>query len=171
MRIILVSGYAGSGKDTFSDLCVKYGYTKYAFADAVKKFTAEKHGFPYEITQTQEGKKTMIGSQSVRQLLISESLEMKIKSDDPAYWAKLLIKDLQGDKIIISDWRYTAEYDQIKVSFPDAKLTRLRIRRSSYIKIDDPSEHELDNADFDIIVQNDGPLDSQVKAICDGDFP
>lgn len=170
MHIILVSGYAGSGKDTFSDLSLKCGYKKYAFANAVKKFTAEKHGFPYELTLTQEGKTHMIGSQSVRQLLISESLEMKTKSDDPAYWAKLLIKDLQGDKIIISDWRYTAEYDQIKISFPDAKLTRLRIIRKLYIKIDDPSEHELDYSDFDIIVQNDGPLDTQVKAICDSDF-
>ena len=46
LNIILV-GWRGSGKDTFADYLVKhYNYKRYAFADAVKEYSANLYDIP-----------------------------------------------------------------------------------------------------------------------------
>lgn len=47
MRLIVLSGYSGSGKDTFPDYLVeKYGYEKHPFAASLKKITSKKYKLP-----------------------------------------------------------------------------------------------------------------------------
>ena len=62
MFIILISGHAGSGKDALADLFIPMGFKKYAMADSLKSYTSEKHGFPYALTQSQEGKASIVKS-------------------------------------------------------------------------------------------------------------
>jgi hypothetical protein len=167
MKILMVSGYAGSGKDALSELFIPHGYKTYAFADAVKTFVAETHGFPINLTYSQEGKATQILStktkktHTVRQLLINDSLEMKILHNDPAFWAHKVAGQInisRHQQIIISDWRYKAEINYLVSRFPDSIIKKIRIFRKSVTPINDPSEHDLDDYDFDYIVHNTGTL-------------
>lgn len=48
MKVILISGKAGSGKDTLSDLFVSNGYIKIAFADPLKRAVQSIFKFSYD---------------------------------------------------------------------------------------------------------------------------
>ena len=174
MFILLISGYSCSGKDTLADLFLPLGFKKYAMADSVKTFSSERHGFPFSLTQSQEGKATLVKSTfshkevTVRQLLIEDSLEMKITSQDPAFWACILAKKISKELpeyVVISDWRYKEELNHLKTIFPDATVKKIRVVRDNIVLSSDPSEHDLDNFTFDYVVKNNGPIDI-LKAEC-----
>lgn len=49
MKLIVLSGFSGSGKDTFADYLVKmYGYVKCPFAASLKEMTSKKYNVPIE---------------------------------------------------------------------------------------------------------------------------
>jgi len=165
-RIILITGYAGSGKDAAGKVLIEQGYVRYAFADSVKRFSSKRHNFSFNLTQTQEGKASTVISAynntvaTVREFLISDSAEMKQTHNDPAFWAKLLAKKIKEDqlqKVVVTDWRYTAEFRNFKEEF-NSKITTVRIYRNSVKPLDDPSEHELDAVACDHIIQNNGTM-------------
>lgn len=173
MIIILLSGYAGSGKDTFADLLIelfeskKISYKKYAFADEVKKDISllYKDVLTLESLYTQEGKSKLIetseGVKTARQLLIEHSANMKkIYGND--YWAQIVCKQVDtSNKVhIISDWRYNIEFDTIYSYFHKEKIMTLRINRPFIKVIDDPSEHELDYKKFDYTINNYSTIDN-----------
>jgi len=164
MFIILLSGFSCSGKDTVADILKNHGFTQYSVAERVKVQSSKYHGYPYELTQTQEGKKKIVTSartnetRSVRDFLIIDSYLNKVINQDDAFWARLLCKQIQQempDLVVISDWRYLAEYEHLKFVFPEATILKVRVKRASITPGDDPSEHELDNMKFDFILQND----------------
>jgi hypothetical protein len=174
MFIILISGFAGSGKDTAADFFSTLGFSIYRVADNVKRQSALYHGFPLNLTETQEGKKTLVTStktnetKSVRSFLIEDSLQNKIINNDPAFWARLLVAQIKReapDFVVISDWRYKAEYDLIKFEFPDSELIKIRVIRDSVIPSTDPSEHEIDDEKFNFTIHNNGSI-TQLHAEC-----
>ncbi|MGH2331175.1 hypothetical protein [Thermoanaerobacter mathranii] len=59
--IVLISGYAGSGKDTFADFLIKHlpGAQKYAFAESIKKI-ARKY-FKWDGIKDEKGRNLLIG--------------------------------------------------------------------------------------------------------------
>ena len=83
MKIIFLSGYAGSGKDEAAAIFQTQGFKRYAFADEVKIYSSKVHGFDYSLTQSQAGKATIVhslssnASKSVRQFLIDDSAQKK----------------------------------------------------------------------------------------------
>lgn len=166
MIILLLSGYSGSGKDTFADifieLCETLGvsYKKYAFAEEVKKDISKMYSVPLEMLYTQEGKRSIIstsdGNKTLRQLLIEYSADMKKKHGDD-YWAQIVCKQFDNsNKIhIVSDWRYNIEYETVMNYFKDhATIKTIRIYRPDIKILEDCSEHELDSYKFDIILNN-----------------
>jgi len=172
MQIILLSGYAGSGKDTVADILVKYGFVKYSVAENVKRYSSSYHGFNYDLTQTQEGKTTLVKSnktgeiKTVRQFLIRDSLLNKTTNNDQSYWAKQLSKEMlqtNPDKVVISDWRYIEEYEYLKIIFPEADFLKVKVKRASVKPIDDPSEHQLDMVESDIEIANNSDKNSLIK--------
>lgn len=177
MRIILLAGYAGSGKDTVGSLFVKRGFSQFAFAHEVKVHSSQLHGFPFELTQTQEGKDTLVKSRydlrfaSVRTFLIDDSAHMKIVHNNPAYWAtKVAEAILKADceAVVITDWRFKAEYEHLKQAFPGANIMRIRVYRPSVTPLESFSEHELDEEPFMCTIHNTGTieeLDDQVEEI------
>jgi len=61
--VVLLSGWKGSGKDTFADdLCKNHGFTKKAFADALKEYTANKHDLPLHFFHDQKLKEIPFGA-------------------------------------------------------------------------------------------------------------
>lgn len=166
MKIILLAGHAGSGKDTVGSFFVEQGYKRYAFADKVKIHTASLHGFPHELTLTQEGKATRVQSKTsslvapVRWFLIEESRHMKEVMNDEAFWARSVANDIgrQTHDCILTDWRYKAEYKHLQEQFPNAQLIPVRVLRN-VIPSEDPSEHELDHVHYDQVIRNYGSLE------------
>ena len=167
MRIFMLSGYAGSGKDTVGKILIELGYKRYAFADALKHFSADLHKFSFDLTQTETGKQQLVYSPhanktaSVRTFLIEDSAKAKVDYNDPAYWARITAQNIKDEaplKVVITDWRYTAEIEHIMKTFPQAQIITFRIVRPGITPLADPSEHELDNAVVDLVINNNCPL-------------
>jgi hypothetical protein len=167
-NLVLITGYAGSGKDEVGKILQENAYKRYAFADLVKIHTADKHGFSIDLTKTQEGKNTIVKSRynqqdaTVRQFLIDESALMKEEFDEPAFWAILLekqIKDEPPHNIIITDWRYEAELNHMLKEFTDCRIIKIRIQRNSVKPLEDPSEHNIDHIVCDYTIENNGSLE------------
>jgi len=164
MKVILITGYAGSGKDTVGSLLQDKGYKRYAFADVVKQESSKKHSYSFELTQTQTVKSTQIISQyngrkaTVRDFLISDSLEAKVQNSDPAYFAKILLNQIHSElsqKIVITDWRFIAEYTHFKITNP----ITLRVIRPNQPILDEPSEHELDDFTTEYTILNNSTIE------------
>ena len=157
MHIILLAGYAGSGKDTAGAALKPHGYKRYAVADMVKLYSSKRHGFPLDLTLTQAGKATLFNNKTVRQHLIDDSAELKAINNDPAYWIRILAETLkteQPQKVVITDWRYPSELSHLQAVFPNAQITTVRISRSCITPSSDPSEHEIDHIAADYTVKN-----------------
>jgi len=174
--IVLLSGWATSGKDVFADTLVKKAnFKKYAFALQLKKYTSEKYNFDYNLTLSQSGKLSNIffmengiyKYKSVRDLLIKEAKDCK-DSEGQNIWAEKLmdellfydrINDKRGenfDNIVISDFRYNNEIEYFKSIFNEinTKIITIRINRHPICPVVSESEHELDNYKFDYTIDN-----------------
>lgn len=168
MKFVLLTGYAGSGKDTVGSVFQNYGFKRYAVADMLKYYSSEKHGFPFSLTQTQEGKSSLFNNKSVRQYLIEDAALKKQIYNDPAYWIKPLVELIINEgiqNVVITDWRYNAEITHIQKTFPHAEIVTVRIVRGSVIPLVDESEHELDDYSVDFTIQNNGSFDDLNKAV------
>lgn len=174
MKLILLSGYAGSGKTTacniLSTLIPEAHVT--AFADAVKDQVAELYGFNRKLCDSPGGKQTLIatedGRKTVRTLLIEHSAQMKQTNQNPAFWADIVAEQIEaGPKNatwILHDWRYRKELQTLRAAFPSAEFLLLRIVRESVTPLGDPSEHDLDGYTFDhSITNNDSEADLENK--------
>lgn len=168
----MLSGHAGSGKDTAALAFRDYGFKIYSVAENVKLQSSKYHNFPYELTQTQQGKNTVVLSQAtsemktVRRFLIEDSLHNKIINNDSSFWIRLLVQQIKKDDpdfFVISDWRYKEEYNFLKFAFPEAEIIKIRIVRKSVIILNESSEHELDNERFNFIIHNEGTLSDLSK--------
>jgi len=158
MRIVWLSGWAGAGKDTIAAiLCNKYGYTRVAFADSLKDIVADTHGFQRCLCDTPEGKNFIISSAAltVRQILIKESAAAKEKNIN--VYAEHVLAKIQASQqtlFVVSDWRFPHEIDFIKGALPATKHITLRITRPGLHALADPSEHALDDFEFDVNIEN-----------------
>ena len=165
MIIYLLSGWSGSGKDTVASFLKTYGFQRYSFADELKRMVADEFQFPYELTQTQEGKQQLVGTtgKTVRDLLIQRGKEIKLERHDPGFFATIVVHKLlkeTPEKVVITDWRLSVEYDVLKQSLENvAKLVTIRVKRLTQTcsPVNDAvTEHELDEFPFDIILENKG---------------
>jgi len=169
MIVYLISGYAGSGKDTAGAVFERVGFRRYAFADILKHRSSHDHGYALALTLTEVGKATIVKSTkthrttAVRSLLIEDSAQAKQIHADDGYWAKLVADQIERETpkfVVITDWRYNSEYNTIRASFPEAKLTRIRVKRESVKPSQDPSEHELDDTPVDFTIHNNSTIDA-----------
>jgi hypothetical protein len=119
MIILLLSGWAGAGKDATAYLLASYGFKRFAFADPLKKQVAAEFGFPVEWCHTQRGKLEKIqsaGSKTVRELLVKRGQEIRAAQNNPGYFAEITaeaILESGCDKVVISDWRLPCEWEAI----------------------------------------------------------
>lgn len=158
----MIAGYAGSGKSTAAELLAKHYKDAHisAFAAAVKDQVSEIYNIPRYLLETQEGKRLSYMAHGIkktgRQLLIEHSAFMKtIKGND--VWAEIVVKNILSanpDICIIHDWRYKNEYSVLKTNLPKAEILTIRIVRDGVVPLKDPSEHDLDDFDFDCIIKN-----------------
>lgn len=168
MKIILLSGWSGSGKDTVADyLVTKHGYKKFAFATPLKDLSAELYKFPRELADSQEGKRQLwrvgYSKKTIRQILLDVARIDKFRFGDDIYADETvaqIAKESPDAKIVISDTRYLNE---IRVILDFAikekhKFAVWRISRTDKTTspVDDISEHALDTYKADAYISNPG---------------
>ena len=170
-QILLLSGYAGSGKDAAASLLMEEcGFQRLAFADALKELVAARTGIPVSIFHSSQ-KDTVIPPSSkhhpktYRDLLLEVAKEERAKDLD--VFSRVVaarICEVPGvgliNRFVISDWRYKREESFLRSALDPAtyQIVRVRIKRTSVTPSTDPTEHDLDDERMDTVIQNDGSI-------------
>jgi hypothetical protein len=164
--IWLISGYAGSGKDTTAELLVNLIgptlCTRDSFAGAVKDEVAAMYEFDRAYLNTAEGKARRIRMpdgtvKTVRELIIEHAESTKAATEDPAIWAKRLTSP-STPHWILSDWRFLDELIALRMRFPQAVIYTLRVKRPGVEHMNTYTEHELDGYVTQYTIENSGSL-------------
>lgn len=177
MTIIALSGYATCGKDTVADILVEdYGFTKYAWADALRlaaealdpivhwdeefgsgplRYTEALNHYGYNEAKAKfpEFRRTLqrMGTEVGREIL----------GDN--VWVDATINRIArerslADNIVIPDTRFPNEASAVHVRSESRNFV-VRVTRPGVGPVTDhPSETSLDNYDFDYVLPNDGTL-------------
>jgi hypothetical protein len=213
MKIVAVSGWKRSGKDTLCDYLTNHGATRVSFADPLKDMVSEEYGIPRADLDDQSKKEAPILSlpvdpqdaftRAITQLMVREfrTADGRAPEDfdfscnegllvndggiviyeplfwtpralaifkgsgnrsvDPDYWTRQAINKIwtsQDGLVVIPDLRFKSEVSQLKKVFGD-DLTTVRINRFDRSPSTDASERDLDNAEFNHIIENRGTLE------------
>ena len=171
-QILLLSGYARSGKDSVANLLEEeMGYRRFAFADALKEMVSTLTGIPVALFHSQQKDSVIPGpssSKTYRDLLI-EVADQK-RAIDPDIFSRFVgtqIVESGASYVVISDWRYRREESFLR-SFLDQTLyqiRRARVVRSTVIPSEKPIEHDLDGEPMDLIIPNNGSISDLRDAV------
>lgn len=217
--IVVVSGWAKSGKDTLADRLIEVGASRISFADGLKDFASDKYGLPLNYFYEQSLKEMPLLEQPVeipdkfteivnnflarefrtedgqirdrivntpdgafgfdsnyenrkklfwtpRALLILEgSIGRAVDKD---VWVKTTvnkINGLQSRVVVIPDLRYRNEINSLQDNLGENHLVTVRVNRFKDTLSSDPSERDLDNYNFDYVIQNTGTLSEYMDKI------
>lgn len=170
MKIFLISGWAGSGKDTFAQLIMKAypnKFLKFSFADSLKDYASIKYNINRGLFDTQLGKIQLsnvtingrLQTMTNRKLLITVANELKTGNKN--YFVDGVIKQIitqynTEKNILIPDFRFKHEYKRFTEVFDEKlyKIITIRINRFKEPLVDDPSEFDLNDFNFDCILNN-----------------
>lgn len=172
MKVVLISGKAGHGKDTAAQLMKNELESRgekvliIKFGDAVKWFAREYYNW--------DGSKNIDG----RNLLQYIGTQM-MRIYDKYYWGRIVSEFIAANKdftyALIPDWRFYSEKEIILAD--NKKCYTIRIERPNFVnpnmtkaQLKHVSETELDNYKFDWIIRNEGNLDDlreKVKIVLD----
>ena len=161
MKILLLTGRAGSGKDTFCDLAMRSGVNvaRHAFADSLKRlaFNAGWDG---------------VKDEKGRRLLID--LGNSIRSYNVNFFADCVASKIEdvharypnSDRIIhvVTDFRFANEAFVLEQLFGNCVKT-VRIVRDGLDAIDDVSEYGLDDYACDLTVLNNGSMNDYGQSV------
>ena len=176
-QILLLSGYAGSGKDAAASLLMEEcGFQRFAFADALKELVAVRTGIPVSIFHSSQ-KDTVVPSSSkhhpktYRDLLLEVAKEERAKDLD--VFSRIVATQIEEAgsggqrRFVISDWRYKREESFLQSALDSAtyQIVRVRIKRLAVTPSTDPTEHDLDEEPMDIVIQNDGSISDLRDAV------
>ena len=168
MKIILISGKAGHGKDTVGEYLEKY-YSNAGkkvlvchFGDAVKHVCTKFFGW--------DGRKTPEGRKLTQHVATDTTRALY-----PNFWADFIIKLLhvfydEWDIVLIPDLRFTNEVESMKNWFTD--VITCRVNRPNFIReeftedtLSHVSENQLDDYNFDYVIENNSTLDDLYKKV------
>jgi hypothetical protein len=177
--IVLLSGWAGSGKDATATLMVEeMGFTQHAFANSLKADVARTTGISLETLHNHYSKNRPLvtpcsmypTAQTHRDILIQHAAAAR--EADPDVFAKYVAESIHANmdimhRHVISDWRYPNEYKYLRDTF-QCPILRVRVQRDSVVPLNEPTEHYLDEEPMDAILHNNGhiaDLRDSIKAI------
>jgi hypothetical protein len=179
-KIIMLSGKAGSGKDTFFESIKNDEFfindckglkilhpKRISFADSLKRLAKE---FGWSGKKDIDGRNFLIvlgqylGDEPITEKLKFTDLQRiyetsKYFTKDKLFWVKSIESKLE-DLNIITDWRMLKEYYYLKyIKNYDVTTVRIVRENKKISDIDTPTETELDNFDFDYVIHNNESLD------------
>ena len=161
--IIGLSGYAGSGKDEIAKILVEeYGFTRIAFADAVRGLLYEANPVVNELANDIQHAVDHRGWDEIKKIpAVRELLQnigfgaRKMFGDD--VWVKEALKQIKTEgNFVFTDVRFLNEAATIKENNGQLwRIKRLGVEAvNSHI-----SEQDLDEYKFDQILMNEGTLE------------
>lgn len=169
MKVICISGKAGHGKDTVANIInsalsfIDKKVLVCHFADLVKYTCATFFGW--------NGKKDEAG----RTLLQYVGTD-KVRAKNPDFWVSYIASvlkffDGEWDCVVIPDCRFTNEYELLKECGFDVELWRV-VRPDFDNGLTDkqknhPSETELDDYNYDAVIENNGSEDELITKVVD----
>lgn len=134
MTIVIGLGHrAGVGKDTLADYMVKrYGFTKYAFADPLKRAAREIFGFTKEQVEEQSQKKEVdpFWGFTPRYALQKLGTEAVRNVFGPDTWVKAAARAIElggQDRIVFTDVRFRSEADWLRTVGEVWRIDRIGI--------------------------------------------
>ena len=166
--IILIAGWAHSGKDSVAKILVEtYDFQKYAFADPIKQKVSEDEDIPLEWCYDQKKKAEALPSnpnRTLREELIRVGEEAR--ELDKEIWANVIsekiLKSVKKGKLkfVISDWRMIEELWALQKKIPDATIVPIRIVRPSQLvsPVPDATEYSLLGFPFWRHIHNSGTI-------------
>lgn len=193
--IIMISAWKGSGKDTAADYLVKeFGFKRLGFADPLKDlcsslFNVKRRMFDdaadkespimYMPVQAKDGFSKNVTDFMAKEFKTGSAFESEkywtpralailvgstMRSVNPDFWVEKAISQCQpGQKYVISDCRYKNEIESVKRA--GANVITVRINRFDTSPSDDPSERDLDDYKFDVVINNKGTVTELQQAI------
>ena len=174
MQVLLLSGWSGSGKDAVASILIrKHGFQRIAFADILKEIVAAEYNFPLEWAHAEAGKRQILqNGKTVRETIIQRGQEIRAEKGDPGFFARQVAHKIQQlpepSSIVISDWRFPVELETLVQELPQVEILKIRIQRlnqdSSPVQ-DNYTEHQLDNANFDIRLHNPGTTLEELEIV------
>ena len=207
MKIVAISGWKRSGKDTAANYLVEeYGYTRVAFADVLKDMVAQEYNIPRNYCDDPDKKESALEqypvnpqdafSRAIAEIMKGEFRNLNGKphwtpralcilkgsvnrSVTSKYWTQraidvirnIALSNFNGDSnvegIVISDLRYNSEVEQLREAFGDNLIT-VRVNRFDTCESTDASERDLDNAKFDLVIENRESLSAFLRKVEDG---
>ena len=160
--LILLSGWAGSGKDAAAAALAPLGFQRFAFADPLKEDVAAATGLPPAMFERpfKDQPLSVSDSRTPRDLLLAHAATAR--ATDPDIYARAITNAILNNRVtraVISDWRYRREGAFVQSHLPtDWQVFRIRIERPGVIPSTAAIEHELDDFPMDLDVKNDGTL-------------
>jgi len=150
-HLLLLSGKAHAGKDTFADSIASLGFHKYSFAGALKD-EASRGGWD--------------GAKDERGRVLLQELGSVWRHYEPEHWIRRLQESIRHDMVVITDCRYRNEISLMQTWGRENgyRVVTVRINRSDHDNglspeaRSHPSECELDGEAFDKTVENNGTL-------------
>lgn len=167
MKVILISGKAGHGKDTVAQIIKEELESQnkkvliIKFGDPVKWFAREYYQW--------NGNKDIQG----RSLLQYIGTEM-MRSYDIYYWGRIVSEFIAANKdfdiALIPDWRFRSEKEAIRAA--NKNCHTLRVVRQNFInpnmteeQLHHVSETELDGELFEHYIYNDGTIEDLKESV------
>jgi len=170
MTLLLLSGRAGSGKDAAASLLMEeVGFTRFAFADFLKRDVAAKYDLPLDLfhTAAKDLPLPAFKGKTPRTLLLDHArIARSIDLDVYARQVAAAIKEamasdpVRNHRFVISDWRYRREYEFLERELLGTTILCLRITRhiSDRPFINDPSETDLLAQPMHGMIDNDASI-------------
>lgn len=175
--VFAISGWKGSGKDTCAGRLVQnHGAKQISFAGPLKDLVSELFSVPREHLDSQLTKESPIEalpvdpkdgfSKNVTAFMQGElrtgywtprALAILVgscmRAADSNIWVKRAVNKMEpGGVYVISDLRYKSEADALKAT--GINVLTIRVNRFNESPSADPSERDLDDYPFDIVINN-----------------
>lgn len=167
MKVLGLSGYARSGKDTAAQILVdQFGYERRAFADILRQglyalnpmLAYKGEYFPLaELVDWHGWEDLKVHAPQIRELLQRLGTEVGRNLLGPDVWVEAAFRDLDPDgSYVFTDCRFLNEARAVVVN--GGKV--VRIRRPGFGPANSHiSEVGLDDWDFDAVIDNDRDLE------------
>jgi hypothetical protein len=180
-RVLLISGWAGTGKDTAATILGRNaGYRRTAFADPLKRHVSSITGIPLSVFHSwrkdsplprfRNRSEYYPSARTPRDLLLLHARDARER--DPDIYAREIAEEIHGNPGIhhwtISDWRYQQEFAFLREALPTRDgydIIRVRVTRPDVTPSADPTEHDLEEETMDVILDNAGNEDDLAATI------
>lgn len=183
MSIIALAGKRGAGKDSVAEIIMNAQPGKWRvvkFAEKLKTITSMLTGYPIEDMYSQSGKGIFLQDYGMtigefQQKLGTEAVRDNLHTNA---WVLSAFADVaEGENILITDCRFPNEMEEVRKRgglVVRVEGDPLKKRGDGTRDDNHPSETALDDADFNITINNNGSLErlkvkvNQFLAVLDG---